>query len=90
MDLTINFWIRDPENGQGNVKSDVNLAVLDVLDREGHRDPVPAARRPCRGRRTSRARRRRPVASNAAARSRLSCPPRLAAAGGERGYSSGR
>ena len=26
---------RDPENGQGNVKSDVNLAVLDVLRAEG-------------------------------------------------------
>ena len=32
MDLTLSFWIRDPENGQGNVKSDVNLAVLDVLN----------------------------------------------------------
>ena len=31
----INFWIRDPENGQGNVKSEVNLAVLDVLRAEG-------------------------------------------------------
>ena len=41
MDLTINFWIRDPENGQGNVKSDVNLAVLDVLDREGIEIPFP-------------------------------------------------
>ena len=26
---------RDPENGQGNVKSEVNLAVLDVLRAEG-------------------------------------------------------
>ena len=41
MDLAINFWIRDPENGQGNVKSDVNLAVLDVLDREGIEIPFP-------------------------------------------------
>jgi len=39
--LTINFWIRDPENGQGNVKSDVNLVVLDVLDREGIEIPFP-------------------------------------------------
>ncbi|MDQ6683978.1 MAG: mechanosensitive ion channel, partial [Pseudomonadota bacterium] len=31
IDLTINFWIRDSENGQGNVKSEVNLTVLDVL-----------------------------------------------------------
>ena len=41
MELTINFWIRDPENGQGNVKSDVNLAVLDVLEREGVEIPFP-------------------------------------------------
>jgi len=41
MDLAISFWIRDPENGQGNVKSDVNLAVLDVLDREGVEIPFP-------------------------------------------------
>ena len=31
LDLTIGFWIRDPENGQGNVKSDVNLAILRTL-----------------------------------------------------------
>jgi small-conductance mechanosensitive channel len=41
MDLRIGFWIRDPENGDGNVKSDVNLAVLDVLDREGIEIPFP-------------------------------------------------
>jgi small-conductance mechanosensitive channel len=41
MDLSIQFWIRDSENGQGNVKSDVNLAVLDVLDREGIEIPFP-------------------------------------------------
>nr|HET7858015.1 mechanosensitive ion channel domain-containing protein [Caldimonas sp.] len=41
MDLTINFWIRDAENGQGNVKSAVNLAVLDVLNREGVEIPFP-------------------------------------------------
>jgi small-conductance mechanosensitive channel len=41
MDLNINFWIRDSENGQGNVKSDVNLAVLDVLNAEGIEIPFP-------------------------------------------------
>jgi small-conductance mechanosensitive channel len=41
MELMINFWIRDPENGQGNVKSDVNLVVLDVLKREGIEIPFP-------------------------------------------------
>ena len=41
MDLAINFWIRDAENGQGGVKSDVNLAVLDVLNGEGIEIPFP-------------------------------------------------
>ena len=41
MDLSIQFWIRDSENGQGNVKSDVNLVVLDVLNREGIEIPFP-------------------------------------------------
>ena len=41
MDLTINFWIRDSENGQGNVKSQVNLAVLDVLNASGVEIPFP-------------------------------------------------
>ncbi len=41
MDLSIQFWIRDSENGQGNVKSDVNLALLDVLNREGIEIPFP-------------------------------------------------
>ena len=41
MDLVINFWIRDAENGQGNVKSAVNLAVLDVLNAEGVEIPFP-------------------------------------------------
>jgi small-conductance mechanosensitive channel len=41
LELTINFWIRDPENGQGNVRSDVNLAVLDLLAAEGVDIPYP-------------------------------------------------
>lgn len=41
MDLALNFWIRDPENGQGNVKSDVNLAVLAVLKTAGVEIPFP-------------------------------------------------
>jgi small-conductance mechanosensitive channel len=41
MDLVLQFWIRDPENGQGNVKSEVNLAVLDVLNAEGVQIPFP-------------------------------------------------
>jgi small-conductance mechanosensitive channel len=41
LDLALNFWIGDPENGQGNVKSAVNLAVLDVLNAEGVEIPFP-------------------------------------------------
>jgi small-conductance mechanosensitive channel len=41
MDLRVNFWIRDAENGQGNVKSMVNLVVLDVLEKEGIEIPFP-------------------------------------------------
>jgi small-conductance mechanosensitive channel len=41
MDLVVNFWIRDSENGQGNVKSAVNLAILKVLEAEGVEIPFP-------------------------------------------------
>jgi small-conductance mechanosensitive channel len=41
MDLTMSFWIRDPENGDGGVKSEVNLTVLEVLNRERVEIPYP-------------------------------------------------
>ncbi len=41
LDLRILFWIGDPENGQGNVTSEVNLAVLDVFGAEGVEIPYP-------------------------------------------------
>ena len=41
MNLTLAFWIADPENGQGNVRSEVNLAVLDLLNAEGVEIPFP-------------------------------------------------
>lgn len=41
IELTLQFWIRDPENGQGAVKSEVNFAVLAVLDAEGIEIPFP-------------------------------------------------
>jgi small-conductance mechanosensitive channel len=33
LELTIGFWISDPHNGQGGVRSEVNLAILRLLNR---------------------------------------------------------
>jgi small-conductance mechanosensitive channel len=41
LELTLNFWIGDPENGQGNVRSAVNLALLARLDELGVQIPFP-------------------------------------------------
>ena len=41
LELTIPFWIADPEKGQGNVRSDVNLAVLRTLGEQGVEIPFP-------------------------------------------------
>jgi len=41
MNLNVLFWILDPENGQGSVRSDVNLAVLALLNAEGVTIPFP-------------------------------------------------
>jgi small-conductance mechanosensitive channel len=41
MNLTLQFWIRDSENGQGNVKSEINLAVLALLNAQGIEIPYP-------------------------------------------------
>jgi small-conductance mechanosensitive channel len=41
LELTVNFWVRDPENGQGNVRSDVNLALLRRLNELGVEIPYP-------------------------------------------------
>ena len=41
INLNLSFWIADPENGQGNVRSEVNLAVLDLLNAEGVEIPFP-------------------------------------------------
>ncbi|MGY0196264.1 mechanosensitive ion channel family protein [Leptothrix sp. BB-4] len=35
LELAIHFWIADPDNGQGNVQSDVNLLVLALLRERG-------------------------------------------------------
>jgi small-conductance mechanosensitive channel len=41
LDLEVGFWIDDPENGTGNVRSDVNLAILRTLDEAGVEIPYP-------------------------------------------------
>jgi small-conductance mechanosensitive channel len=40
LELTFGFWIADPENGQVNVRSDVNLAILAALNRRGVETPA--------------------------------------------------
>jgi small-conductance mechanosensitive channel len=41
LELTVNFWIADPENGQGQVRSQVNLALLKALTERGIEIPFP-------------------------------------------------
>ncbi|MDY0745479.1 mechanosensitive ion channel [Paucibacter sp. R3-3] len=41
LELTVYFWIADPENGTGGVKSDVNLAILRTLNGLGIDIPFP-------------------------------------------------
>jgi small-conductance mechanosensitive channel len=41
LELTLFFWIGDPQNGQANVRSDVNLAILRTLNRLGVEIPFP-------------------------------------------------
>ena len=41
IDLELRFWIDDPSNGVGNVKSEVFLAVWDRFQKEGIEIPFP-------------------------------------------------
>jgi len=41
LELTLAFWLADPENGLNNVRSDVNLAILRTLDEAGVEIPFP-------------------------------------------------
>ncbi|HOM15561.1 MAG TPA: mechanosensitive ion channel, partial [Rubrivivax sp.] len=41
LELTLSFWIADAQNGQGNVRSAVNLAVLHSLNSRGIDIPFP-------------------------------------------------
>jgi small-conductance mechanosensitive channel len=44
LELTVVFWIDDPQRGQGNVRSDVNLKVLQALMDAGAKIPSPATK----------------------------------------------
>lgn len=41
LELTVWFWIRDPENGLSSARSEVNLAILRTLNAEGVEIPYP-------------------------------------------------
>ena len=41
LELSIPFWMADPENGQNNLRSDVNLAILRTLGEAGVGIPYP-------------------------------------------------
>ena len=41
LELTISFWINDPENGTGSVKSDVNMALLRLFNANSIEIPFP-------------------------------------------------
>lgn len=41
LELTFGFWIGDPENGQVNVRTAVNLAILQALTERGIEIPFP-------------------------------------------------
>ena len=41
LEFTVGYWMNDPENGQLNLRSDVNLAMLRALRTHGIRIPPP-------------------------------------------------
>ncbi len=41
LEFTLNYWMTDPENGQQNLRSRVNLAVLNALRENGIEIPFP-------------------------------------------------
>jgi small-conductance mechanosensitive channel len=41
LEFTLNYWINDLENGQANLRSDVNLAILQALRSHGIEIPYP-------------------------------------------------
>jgi len=41
LELTVMWWLEDPQNGQINLRSEVNLAILNLLNRLGVEIPFP-------------------------------------------------
>jgi small-conductance mechanosensitive channel len=41
LEFTVIYWIQDPENGQLNLKSDINRAILQALRERGIDIPYP-------------------------------------------------
>lgn len=41
LEFTVGYWINDPENGQLNIRSAINLAILAALRRNGIEIPYP-------------------------------------------------
>jgi small-conductance mechanosensitive channel len=41
IEFTIGYWINDPENGQGNLRSDVNISILSALRSHNINIPLP-------------------------------------------------
>ena len=41
LEFTVGYWIDDPQNGQLNLRSDINLAMLRTLRKHGIRVPPP-------------------------------------------------
>ena len=41
LEFTLGYWIKDMENGQGNLRSDINLAILQALRSHGIDIPYP-------------------------------------------------
>ena len=41
LEFTLGYWIADPENGQLNLRSDINMAILRALRENGIEIPYP-------------------------------------------------
>ena len=49
LEFLVAFWIRDPDNGQTNVRSSVNIAILDALRAAQVEVPYPSSKHPLEG-----------------------------------------